>query len=261
MMANKVAVLGCGPAGLVAAHAATLFDSDVDIFSKARKSQMFGAQYLHERIPDVPAGKPIQVEYLLDGEMDGYRRKVYGANYTGRVSPADYEGDHIAYDIRATYDHLWERYSHKIVDTMVSPAWLSELTGYHGDEYCAIFCTIPWPQMCTKQHEFASQEVWAMGDSDQQLVPIEVPGNTVVCSGDGATEWYRASNIFGYRTVEWPAATSPPLPGATKVNKPLSNNCDCWPTVTRLGRFGQWRKGVLVHHAFHDAVMVMGSIK
>jgi hypothetical protein len=260
-MMNNVAVLGCGPAGLVAAHAATLYGANVEIFSKARKSHMFGAQYLHERIPDVPTGKPIQIEYKLDGDMEIYKQKIYGTEYTGTVSPADYEGDHIAYDIRSSYDNLWDRYSHKIEDTNVSPAWLMELIEDHGDEYCAIFCTIPWPQMCIHHHIFNSQEVWAMGDSDTQSVPVEVPEGSVVCSGRHETEWYRASNIFGYKTVEWPWRVHPPLPGVAKVNKPIDNNCTCWPTVTRLGRFGQWRKGVLVHHAFQDAVMVMESLK
>jgi len=56
----RIAVLGCGPAGLMSAHAAmvaTESEADLAIFSTKRKSPLYGAQYLHQPIPFVSADR------------------------------------------------------------------------------------------------------------------------------------------------------------------------------------------------------------
>lgn len=246
-MTLKVAVLGCGPTGLVAAHAAGMMGAEVTIYSKLRKSDMFGAQYLHEPIPGTDAGEPIRLTYSLNGTIEQYRKKVYGDTAEVTVSPEDYAGDHKAYDIRRMYDFLWNLYNVHIEDTMVSPGWL---VGSLRDDFDHVISTIPLPQLCVKGHAFNAQDVWVMGDSDRQRVPVNVADNHVLCNGEPEPSWYRASNIFGFRTVEWPNnGRRPPLPVA-KVSKPIDNTCTCWPRLTRLGRFGMWHKGILVHHAW-----------
>ena len=58
-----VAILGCGPTGLVAAHACAMKHIPFVIFSKKRKSFLFGSQYLHEPIPGVieeHEGEPVK---------------------------------------------------------------------------------------------------------------------------------------------------------------------------------------------------------
>lgn len=250
----KVAVLGCGPTGLVAAHAAALHGADVTIYSKHRKSNMFGAQYLHKPIPGVTPEKAVTIDYILKGTEKAYRAKVYGPDYKGETSPSEFEGRHQAWDIRAAYDGLWERYEHRVCGADITPGWL---VGTLPSGFDHIINTIPMPQLCVKGHTFAGQDVWIMGDSDKQVVPVLVAANTVVCNGEDAPSWYRASNIFGYKTVEWPNhVNKPPLPVA-KVTKPLFNNCTCWPNMVRLGRFGMWRKGLLVHHAYEMTADLM----
>ena len=49
----NVAVLGCGPAGLIAAWAAEQAGADVQIYSKKVQSIIPGSQYLHGPIPGV----------------------------------------------------------------------------------------------------------------------------------------------------------------------------------------------------------------
>jgi hypothetical protein len=246
----RVAVLGCGPTGLVAAHAAAEMGADVTIYSKPRKSEMFGAQYLHVPIPGVECGKPRAISYTLQGSADDYRQKVYGADWTGAVSPEGYEGDHLAYDIRATYDNLWAAYSDAIVEADIKPAWLAATLRW--DDFTLVLNTIPAPQLCMLGHTFAAQDIWAMGDAPErgQKVPFHIAEDTVICNGEKEPSWYRASNIFGHSTIEWSDnGRKPPLP-VSKVSKPLFNNCSCWPHLTRLGRYGMWRKGILVHHAY-----------
>ena len=248
---TKVAILGCGPTGLAAAQAAGFYGAEVTIFSKDRKSDMFGAQYLHEPIPGIDAGDPVMIDYQLKGTLDAYRDKVYGPGSDVAVSPEDYAGQHQAHDIRRSYDRLWEIWHDSVVPTTITPGWLA---GSLSDDFDHVISTIPLPQLCIKGHTFTGQDVWVMGDSDRQAVPVLVAANTVVCNGEESPSWYRASNIFGYKTVEWPMHNrKPPLPVA-KVTKPIDNTCTCWPKITRLGRFGMWRKGILVHHAFHMAL-------
>jgi hypothetical protein len=254
----RVAILGCGPTGLAAAEAARMFGAEVTIYSKRRKSEMYGAQYLHVPIGDADCGPPAVINYSLAGTIDGYRRKVYGDNYHGSVSIEDYEGDHEAYDIRHFYNLSWIRWFDSIVEADITPSWI---IGDLPRDYDYVFSTIPLPSICIcKEHQFNGQAVWAMGDAPERgiFVPKQVPINSVILNGTDGDDWYRVSNIFGYKTLEWPAgAVSPLLRGAAKISKPLDNTCDCWPNLTRIGRFGMWRKGILVHNSFSDALDIL----
>jgi hypothetical protein len=259
---KRIAVLGCGPTGLAAAQACSQAGHRVDIYSRMTKSKLYGSQYLHEPIPglDYPEA-PVSLMYRLDGAMDGYRRKVYGPDYSGPVSPSDYEGEHKAWDIRWTYDELWEKFFNQIRNVnSIHPRDVLHLQR----DYVLVINTIPRTQICfTPEHVFDGQPIWAMGDAPGiQSVPIECDDNTVVCSGRPCDDWYRISNIFGYKTVEWsynqrPKHNGRPL-NAAVVHKPLKTNCNCFPQVLHVGRFGAWRKGVVVHHAYHEVEEVVG---
>jgi hypothetical protein len=39
----------------------------------------------------------------------------------------------------------------------------------------------------------------------------------------------------------------------------LSNECDCHPEIIRMGRYGEWTKGVLVHHVFERVESLMNG--
>jgi hypothetical protein len=96
-----------------------------------------------------------------------------------------------------------------------------------------------------------------MGDAPERgrYAPFRVAEQTVVCSGDLDQGWYRASNIFGYTTVEWPADRKPPIPDLGEVTKPTHHNCTCWvsfPKFVTLGRYGSWDKSKLSHTAFYQ---------
>src|SRR4051812_38354175 len=108
----KIAVLGCGPAGMMAAagavEAALDYEGgDIAIFSRKRKSELFGAQYLHKPIPWATPPKEVTVDYRIIGEPADYKRKVYGNGWLGAVSPEDLQEPHPGWDIRETYDNLW----------------------------------------------------------------------------------------------------------------------------------------------------------
>lgn len=253
-------VLGCGPAGLLAAHALVTLGHEVEIVSKKRKSEMYGAQYLHRPIPNL-GRKPVevaQIDYLLSGSIEGYRDKVYGENWSGVVSPDEFgnEENHLGWDIRDVYDRLWRMYGHHVQDyDLPHGAAIQDLS--RG--YIRVVSTVPAPLLCLRreEHVFRVQKVWAIGDAPERGIfcPVkEAPDNTVLCNGDPYVSWYRTANIFGYRTAEWPGGRRPPFEGVAEVDKPLSTTCDCQPGVERAGRYGKWQKGVLSHTAYYDLV-------
>lgn len=268
MRKSRAAILGCGPAGLFAAHALIAKGWQVQIFSKKRRSEMFGAQYLHAPIPGLTDSDPVSIDYRLTGTIDGYREKVYGPASRATVSLQDLASSHQAWDIRQTYYNAWDRYSHLVHDYQVSPQFLGFARDVdHGGTFLAsnfwdyVINTIPLPDLCYQNHEFQSTSIWAMGDAPERNLwaPYNPPENTVECNGDRWPAWYRASTVFGYSTVEWPGAYKPPLPGIAEVVKPISNNCNCYTgkkvgfRFLPLGRYGSWKKGVLSHQAYEEA--------
>jgi hypothetical protein len=273
-----VVVLGAGPAGLLAAHAAELRGCDVRVYSatknneEATKSELHGCQYLHQYIPYMDLDMTgTLVRYSLSGDADAYRRKVYGDSWNGSVSPDEYgpEKDHEAWDLRKVYDMLWEQWKERIWPLNMTPKMAERLHNTRGQR---VICTIPAPVLCLdpETHKFVSQSIWAMGSTiptyrwtDEPLpadenfpLPYVAQDMTVECNGEDAPRWYRAATVFGQSTLEWPAGPKPPVRGVVAVHKPLKTDCTChmgnrW---YRLGRFGKWEKGYLVHQAFTDTM-------
>jgi hypothetical protein len=251
-----VHILGCGPAGLAAAHAAVEQGHDIRIFSKNRKSEMFGAQYLHKPIPHLydEDPKPVEVTYRLQGSILQYRTKVYGAGYDGSVSPDELEQNHPAWDIRQSYDRLWELYSDAIEETRVHPRWMM-----FNQNLRPMISSVPLEDICLHPSlcNFTSATIWAAGEAPGRKLAIEngktpLMDNEVICNGLSEPTWYRASRIFGHATIEWPWSAGPNAMVPAAVVKPISNNCQCWNDVLKVGRYGKWEKGVLVHHAFEE---------
>jgi hypothetical protein len=256
----RVAVFGCGPAGLMAAHAAALSGCDVVVYSKARKSRLYGCQYLHAPIPGVTEGDPVDVRYQLVGTEGEYREKVYGGTWNGDVSPGTLDTDHEAWDIRQTYDKLWEMYGSFVIDWDFSQKGSVE-TALDIDPDIVI-STLPAPLLCSApNHSFNYEKVWALGDAPEegQVLNYGLQDGTVVCDGTRDRAWYRASKVFGYTTVEWPGYLRPPIEGVAEVKKPLATDCTCHPDIIRMGRYGLWTKGVLSHEAFYVTQLVIAD--
>lgn len=275
MSSSTVVILGAGPSGLLVAHAAVRAGLVPHIWSKSngsqhRKSRIYGCQYLHAEIPDLHVAGT-EVDYKVWGFPEIYRDKVYGSEMAGEVSPSYLEGKHQAWDLRAAYDKLWAAY----VGRMVGGAILvhSEF-GADGPVVelatkvypkAPIISTIPVQNLCDNPgHQFHGQSIWAMGDAPEmgRNIPAELPEDTVICNGlptaDGPL-WYRGSRVFGYGTLEWSGDLRPK--DAVKVIKPLSTDCDCLSDrVTRMGRYGEWKKGVLTSDVFDQATKLFAEM-
>lgn len=253
-MTAKVLVLGCGPSGLIAAYAAEReWRAEVKIMSVKRPSQLYGCQYLHQPVPGIVSGGPEGVSYQLNGTTDEYRRKVYGS-LTPPVSPQQYAGDHMAWDLRQAYDLLYAMYEDRIIDAKLSQQDIVPMLSDFMPDAC--ISSLPAPVLCQAgdRHSFSSVKCWAIGDAPWQKVEdygYSIPPFTVWCDGTKDTSWYRACNVFGYTTIEWPGhKRRPPLQDVAEFYKPLSTDCDCMPSILRVGRYGRWQKGVLSHEAY-----------
>lgn len=253
----KVLILGCGPAGMIAAHAAYARGADFIVVSKARKSFMNGAQYLHAPIPGVSIKAPFQINYMLSGDVAGYRDKVYGPDSKVEVSPESLLGRHMAWDIREAYDSLWALYGSDVQDVDITPTILSKLKRDWKPD--AVISTIPAKVLChDSRHKFESELVWATNELECNL-----SDNTVMCNGEASFDWYRASRIQGFTNTEWPHHKYPlSYQGQIwRVEKPIRTSCRCFPDVHRMGRYGKWTKGVLSHEAWEEANKIMDGVQ
>ena len=249
----RVLVLGAGPSGLVAAHAATQLGHQVTILSKKREpSLQYGCQYLHAPIPgyeDVPS---VRVSYNLNGTPEQYRQKVYGDAWQGKVSPEDFVGEHQAWDIRETYQLMWEPYRSVVEEYEVVDGNLQFARFLYEPD--AIISTIPATSLCEREyHTFDRHKIWAAGSNQETTAE-----NSIVCDGTTDMDWYRIANVFGSRTVEWPINVHAGSV-AVRVTKPLKTDCDCHPEVIRAGRYGEWDKSVLVHQVFSKVTEALNA--
>lgn len=250
----RVAVLGSGPSGLLAAHATALYGIQPDVLSVKTKSRTGGAMYLHQPIPELSTGQPEGfVTYRMMGDAATYARKVYGSEEAESIASFNKfknGSTHPAWNLITAYDALWERWEPYIIDLKLGAAVVDKLL----EEYHLILSTVPAESLCYQpgMHEFPRQAVWIAPECVS-----EIDEGEVVYNGTEEGSWYRQSNLWGWAGTEWGAGVAkPPLEGVVTVNKPVSTNCDCFgdrPGFARFGRYGRWDKNVLTHHAFADA--------
>ena len=249
-----IVILGCGPAGLLAAHAAALDGKEFVVYSKEKeKSVLSGAQYLHARIPHItgsPALPAFEIEYRKVGTRSGYAKKVYGdenADCSWALFP---KGRVIAWSMSDLYETLWERYSGAIREATIGPPEVREIlrTG------ATVLSSIPRPSLCSQGCEFRSATVRYVDES-----PLPGPANVILYSGRPEDRFYRTSIIRGFESTEFERGALAPELADRTGRKPTGHSCGCRtePNFFPIGRFGKWKKGVLVHDAFEDARRVI----
>lgn len=277
---ERVVILGCGPAGLFAAHAATLAQREVVIYSKRRRSEMYGAQYLHLPIPGLTTTEPVEITYTLLGTPEGYASRLYGDERPTFVSAERLpEGTRLGWDIRDAYYAAWDRYNHLIIDTpditgaefmgFGQLGRMSVVKAFTDYPRTKIISTIPLHKLCIAPHahKFVANQIWAKGDAPERGVKVEggADPNTIVYNGDDRYgSWVRASNIFGFKSMEWPwnDGQRPPIDDVAEVAKVVRTDCNCFlPKVWRAGRYGTWDKSVLSHTAFEMVFSALTGMK
>jgi len=251
----RVAILGCGPAGLIAAHSAVTAGHDVTVISHKRRSPTFGAMFLHEPIPDIsPKNPEMEIEVTKTGTREGYAEKVYGDPNVPVSWDRFNGGPTSAWSLRYAYGKLWDLYSDLIQDLPLTPQTVSQIVGYD-----MIFSTIPATALCLDwRHKFDKVTIMVIH------TPTKREGNSMWYNGsifNGAPKWYRYSCINSYESWEFSKSLAPEvvrteeIARGLRINqgiKPLRTTCDCHPEIVRLGRFGKWDKNVFTHHGYQE---------
>lgn len=256
----RVAVLGCGPAGLLAAHAVVQAGMTPTIFSRKLKSEIGGAQYLHREIPGVEAGDPFDIHYIYWGHEHVYADKVYGPGMPHRsTSWKKHNRVSQAWSMQQAYEHLWFMYQSCIVETEISYEWAWQLA-YHK-AFSEILSTVPLPLITRRPQRFDFKRAYvvitpSLSWLDEEL---DLPKHFILYNGLREWNWYRASRINGYEGTEWPGMVDEPKNGAKSlvISKPVGHNVppeESIPSIYKIGRYGKWKKGELVTNAYHDAV-------
>lgn len=251
---KTVAILGCGPAGLLAAHAVEQSGNTPVIFSKSlEKSIIPGSQYLHESIPGLTNVYPDNsVQYVRLGDAQTYARKVYGdaARETGWKN---YLATYPSWNVLRAYDVLWEKYGETVHPTTVeSPTTVHELL----ESYEIVISTIPAQNVCfSRAHEFKGVDFYIKTlptpDEDRSH-------DIVIYNGMRSDEWYRWSILGGVCSIETTSWSYTDEDWSEGV-KAVSNTCNCFPTLHRAGRWAEWTHGVLLHDAYKKVVDLMGA--
>lgn len=252
----KIAVLGSGPSGILAAEACRQMEHDVDIFSKTRKpSPMNGSQYIHESLPGITPFEPSgEVTFHKIGDARGYASKVYGSPDAPTSWDIFPTGSFPCWNLAHIYKRLHKRYVDDLLEVDIDGQWIDDLLRVRM--YDLIISAIPAKVLCKNPlHRFPYVDVIFESHEHQDS---NLGQHYIYYNGLAEDPWYRSSFIFGRGFWEYGAHN---LPFAFKLRngayfgiKPLDTDCDCRPNIVRVGRFGEWKKGVLVHDAFRKTI-------
>lgn len=245
----NIAILGSGPSGLFAAHAAIGLGCNVRIFSKQQRSRIQGTQFLRREIPGL-TGDPFLLEYKLVGDPALYSEKVGGDT----KDLVDASGDLLfttvkAWDIHAAYSAAWSEYG-RIVEPREIENDVPEDILRWAD---LVISSIPAWELCqTDEHLFYHKTIWTL-PFVKAFGPFADPkaDDLVVCSGYKMDWWFRQSKIHGVESTEFHDEDHLPN-GTTEVMIPNNTNCDCHPEIMRVGRAGTYDMKVFADQAFWD---------
>lgn len=259
-MGKPVAVLGSGPAGLMAAWACMLSGTSVVVLSDGGKSRLGGAQFLHAPIPGMHQARSPEtvVKYVRRGDPEVYKRKAFGSlrvpwrPWTDGGQPEERE----AWSLSLAYDSMWEVFGES-VETNKQHIDLKGVVEVK-DKFAFVVSTIPLNVMCVNEsHKFVTQNVRIHPDAFEEL-----PDNTVLYDGTKDKSWYRVSNIFGTTYTEWgEESKAPPIRPMRWDSKPMYSDCDCLNRVNGIltvGRRGRFDAAQFSHDAFFDTMTAIG---
>jgi Pyridine nucleotide-disulphide oxidoreductase len=252
----KVIVIGAGPAGLAAAHAAAGLGADVRIIAPKVKTPQRGPVMLHRPIPGINTDQPdgYVAQLVIGGSILDYRLRLYGDVNIAINGDVLEPGFH-TWKLPEAYTILWFMYHREIEDRQVTGAELTTLP----DECDLVVNTAPIRNLCLKPyHTFKSVPVALKF----KCYYPDQPENTVIYNAYPVDHqmggWVRSSDIFGARVTEFKPeeVDNPDL----VIQKPLSTDCNCHPRVLRTGRFGKWHNETWIDHAYYETRTALVSM-
>lgn len=255
-MKPKIAIIGAGPCGLLAAYAVESRGCEATLFAPEIRDGFLGAQVLHKAIPGLTGVFSDAIIHIAKwGQEAVYRQKVYGSvELDGPTSWDEYQGTLAVWNLGITNKLLLDLFKSKIVTRYVKPAHIPMIV--RG--YDAVINTAPAKVFCEYPglHQFPDVRVTIIGKAAVGVAP-----NQIVYNGTQHDEWYRSSRLFGFASTEYGVDERLEV-GGTPVRKPLWTDCDCHlgPGYYRAGRYGRWQKGVLAHDGYDTGMEAVNAL-
>lgn len=260
---KRVAVIGCGPAGLAAAHAASGLGSAVTIYSPAEKSPQRGPLILQRPIPAITTDHPTGYirQIVIGGSILDYRYRLYGDINISIQGDMLRRGYH-CWDHIEAYDKLWDIYmtpgngKADHANMMINGSELAEL----HNRFDLVVNTAPLRDLCLKvpsrhdqgklvpMHKFTFKAV----DITMGYSYPDQPEDTTVFNAGTEFPWVRSAWLLGNSCTEWLPGTAPKSLKPFTIRKPIRHDCTCFPNVLGTGRFGSWRNETWVDTAYYD---------
>ena len=259
---KKLAVLGAGPSGMMAAHAAAQCGYYVKVFdrepSQVRRNS--GVFYIHDDCDLLLDSIKIRQTVLGCSLMTpdeislAYSNKVYGKPSVGRVSVMNVitEDETTGYNAAQAVDRLWDLYGGQVekqeIEGMNS---VDYLTVYEG--FDKVISTIPAYVLYPGIYDSSSAQI-KVGKAPEDEAFIFYNLNSF-------SPWYRCSAMFGLFIMEY---------GINGPDEPTDKPSDYqWKTVTKVigngvisdredlflvGRYGAWNKTTLTHDVYYETL-------
>lgn len=256
----KVAIVGSGPAGCIAAWACHLAGVDAAVYTNTlTPSPAPGAQYLHSPfvLPWDTAIDPVDITYVKMGTREDYSEKIYGPGF----DPSDTSWDRFpsgvvkGWPLHKIYEMIHGIFLPRFVIADVGRAKMWELL----EEHDIVFNTSPGHQFTLDLFpEMNTESVWIKTNHDK-FDPHASTG-LIVYEGSLSVPHYRYSFLEGRESWEYPEDYGDPGCGAILVKKPLYLHSPMMdPRIIPIGRFGKWQKGVLVDSVFGEVSRAIGG--
>jgi hypothetical protein len=253
-MTPKVAIIGAGPCGLLAAYAVESRGCEATLYAPEIRDGFLGAQVLHRGIPGLTGVFADAVVHIAKwGQEPVYRQKVYGSvDLDGPTSWDEYQGTLAVWNMTEINRRLLEIFRSKIVNRYVKPAHVPMILR----EYDAVINTAPAKVFCEYPglHVFPDVQVTILLGAADGVAP-----NQIVYNGTQHDSWYRSSRLFGFDSTEWGYTGDTE---AGHIRKPLWTDCNCHLSARyfRAGRYGKWQKGVLAHDGYETGMEVSNAL-
>lgn len=272
-MTTKVAVIGAGPAGLLAAWGAIqepevsvrLFDPNPEY----RPDRIFSLQYLHSPVNLQFTARRLrlyyQVQYAPGMSDQIYKDREAAKNLynlkLGRPLNEEnstkflWDSPVSVYSLKDAYRFLHNHFRSKIQNEKLL---FDDIIGPLAEEYDVVVSTAPLDKLFPTRSWPARVSFISMA-----YTPVKHHAeNTCVYNLDPDIPWTRATRLDGGTATEWasqPGSVIELDKDVASMTRPLRKvvRADWYPPLPRnvvlAGRWGSWDPSQLTHHAFYKA--------